>query len=49
MPKTTDSELLRKLREAHEAAKGKGDRGAWAVWSLVAEIVAETADKPTDA
>jgi hypothetical protein len=31
--------IIERLREIHEAAKGKGDQGAWNVWNAVAEIV----------
>jgi hypothetical protein len=32
---------LDRLRSAHEAAKGKGDAGAWEVWDTVADILGD--------
>ena len=37
----TKVEILRRLREADKAAKGKGDQGAFDVWNAVAAILKE--------
>lgn len=37
-----DPRILDRLRSAHNAAKGKGDQGAFDVWNTVAEILYES-------
>lgn len=39
-----DERVIHKLKQAHEAAQGKGDQGAFDVWNVVGELLKE--DKP---
>lgn len=41
--RVTKAEILRRLHEAHEAAQGKGDQGAFDVWNAVSAILKERA------
>jgi hypothetical protein len=43
--KLSREDILRMLSEAHQAAVGKGDQGAFDVWNVVAGILGDGFDK----
>lgn len=41
----THRDVMRRLREVHDASQGKGDQGAWDVWNTVANLLETLEDK----